>query len=108
MAFDDTQYRRERAKDPEYLEKRRRASREWKARHVAQIRAVIEAAKDQPCVDCGKQYHPCCMEFDHVRGTKRFGLSKAARTNRSLKEVYDEIAKCEIRCVMCHRMRHLA
>jgi hypothetical protein len=109
MPFDDTAYRRKRAaEDPTYVEKRRAASLAWKARHVAKIRAIIEEAKNRPCVDCGKQYHPCCMEFDHVRGTKDFGIAKAARRGVSVAKVRAEIAKCEIRCVLCHRMKHLA
>src|SRR5688500_18631937 len=105
----NTEYhRRRREEDSDYHERRKEASKAWKARHIAYIRNIIATAKDRPCVDCGQQYHPCCMEFDHVRGEKKFGLAKSARTNRSIQEILDEIAKCEIRCVICHRLRHLA
>lgn len=108
MPFDDTAYRRKRREqDPKYAAKRRATSLAWKRRHIARCTALIAAAKDKPCVDCGKQYHPCCMEFDHVRSTKKFSLSKAARGGFSVAAIVDEIAKCEIRCVLCHRLRHL-
>lgn len=109
MGSSNTEYvRKRRERDPQYHERRKAASRAWKKRHVEKINALVAEAKNKPCVDCGQQYHPCCMEFDHVRGIKKFGLSKAARSNRSIKDVLEEIAKCDIRCVICHRLRHLA
>ncbi len=44
------------------------------------------------------------MDFDHVRGQKSFGLSKAYRIatpNRTL----EEIQKCDLVCANCHRRR---
>jgi hypothetical protein len=103
----DSEYRkRRREADPEYHEKRKEASRAWKARHVKRINAIVREAKNKPCVDCGHQFPPVAMDFDHVRGDKKFSLAKAARRNRTIQEVLDEIAKCEIRCAVCHRIRH--
>ena len=94
--------------DPDYAARKRAASRKQSALHVRKIKKLIAEHKNCPCVDCGQQYEPFNMEFDHVRGEKKFGLGQAARTNRSVKQVLDEIAKCDVRCVLCHRRRHLA
>jgi len=42
------------------------------------------------------------MEFDHVRGKKLFNLSKPPY---NLKRVAAEIAKCDLVCANCHRLR---
>lgn len=65
------------------------------------IRLIVEAAKSKPCADCGKFYHFCIMDFDHVRGTKKREVSKM----NSTKSVIAEIAKCDVVCSNCHRLR---
>ena len=67
------------------------------------IRQVVHAAKDVPCMDCGVRYPLCATDFDHVRGKKLFGLNDA--TSHSLQKVKDEIAKCDVVCANCHRIR---
>jgi hypothetical protein len=101
-------HQRRHESDPEYRARRRAASLAWKRRHVAAINALITAAKATACTDCGVQYPAAAMDLDHVRGEKKFGLAKAARSNRSLDEVRAEIAKCDVRCAVCHRLRHAA
>jgi hypothetical protein len=44
------------------------------------------------------------MDFDHVRGQKVDGISVMMNT-RSLAAVQEEMAKCEIVCANCHRIR---
>jgi hypothetical protein len=63
--------------------------------------------KAAPCVDCGVELPPEVMEADHVRG-KSFPLTATAiaRERRTVEEVAAELAKCELRCPNCHRMRH--
>lgn len=67
-------------------------------------RAMVLAAKDRPCMDCGIQYASHVMQFDHVRGVKAFGLNSAWRA-KSFDSVVSEIAKCEIVCANCHSDR---
>ena len=46
------------------------------------------------------------MEFDHRPGTKKkFGVCQITWHGRSLKSVQEEIDKCDVVCVMCHRLR---
>jgi hypothetical protein len=66
-------------------------------------RKIIDKIKMQPCADCKIQYPPCVMDFDHISGVKAFNISKV--TTYSLERVLEEIAKCEIVCSNCHRLR---
>lgn len=77
-----------------------------KNRHTAytrQRKQKIDDLKDQPCHDCGNRYPPECMDFDHVRGDKLFGVS--TRRNDSWKRILAEMAKCDLVCANCHRIR---
>ena len=56
-----------------------------------------------PCVDCGLS-DVRCLEFDHINGDKSFSLSDC-RSHSQVK-IEAEIAKCEVRCANCHRIRH--
>lgn len=78
---------------------------------VRRIRQMILSYRDVPCVDCGIELPPECMEFDHVRGEKSFTVSawqkQKLREGLSYEElVRREIAKCDVRCPTCHRVRH--
>jgi hypothetical protein len=73
-------------------------------RHVRN-RAIIEQAKSVPCADCGRQFVVQAMHMDHVRGEKAFQLS--AVPDCSVERLLAEIAKCEVRCAICHVVRHL-
>lgn len=66
-----------------------------------QLYAIKEAS---PCVDCNKQYPHYVMEFDHIRGDKKFGISKKGASFGS-KAFKEEIAKCELVCSNCHAER---
>ena len=66
-------------------------------------RAWLDGLKSGPCVDCGNFYHPCVMDFDHVRGDKFRNL--AAMSGFPETVILDEIAKCDLVCANCHRMR---
>ena len=57
-----------------------------------------------PCVDCGINYPYYVMDFDHVRGIKHANVMELVST-LSKKRIDQEIAKCEIVCSNCHRIR---
>lgn len=63
----------------------------------------INTFKNKPCHDCGKQYPTVLMDFDHVpeRGVK---LNKIGNLT-SRERIIEEIAKCDIVCPTCHRIR---
>ena len=59
-----------------------------------------------PCADCGEQYDPICMDFDHLPGhTKSFGINKACSRGYSIVKLQEEIKKCEVVCAGCHIIR---
>lgn len=64
----------------------------------------IRQAKDKPCTDCHVKYPYYVMDFDHRPGEdKLFGLDRYALFN--LEKVLEEIAKCDVVCANCHRIR---
>jgi hypothetical protein len=71
-------------------------------------RALIEKTKKQPCMDCGHRFPAVCMDFDHVRGpAKKYTISSAYRCI-SMDRLKEEIAKCDVVCSNCHRIRTAA
>jgi len=65
---------------------------------------LINEAKDKPCMDCGIKYPSYVMDFDHRdRNSKIASISdmKYFSTNRLIAE----IAKCDVVCSNCHRIR---
>ena len=62
---------------------------------------LIAALKDTPCVDCGRTFHYCQMDFDHVRGVKIGNVSGMT----SKKAILAESLKCDVVCANCHRER---
>lgn len=79
--------------------------REFQRARRAEASKIITAAKDVPCVDCGVKYPTAAMDFDHVRGEKKFNIGTRNGVS-SLDSLRAEIAKCDVRCAVCHRLRH--
>lgn len=84
-------------------EKRREQTRERNQGRVTENREVLNGLKSVPCKDCGQTYPPYVMDFDHVHGEKRFGISDAIMLN--LEDLLVEIEKCDVVCANCHRER---
>jgi hypothetical protein len=53
------------------------------------------------CLDCGTT-DTRVLEFDHVRGEKLFNIGGIRKGMKALEE---EIAKCDVVCANCHRIR---
>ena len=66
---------------------------------------LLDELRSQPCSDCGQRFAPCAMDFDHrTPATKDQAVTRMvgrAGTARILAEV----AKCDIVCANCHRLR---
>lgn len=58
----------------------------------------------RPCVDCGKA-DIRILEFDHVRGKKIGNISRMLGEGCSWSTIEAEIAKCDVKCANCHRIR---
>lgn len=66
--------------------------------------AFIRRRKEAPCMDCGLCFPPCCMDFDH-----KPEFEKVARlgsmSSWQIDKVMAELAKCDLVCANCHRIR---
>lgn len=63
--------------------------------------AIYNYLLTHPCVDCGIA-DPMVLTFDHVRGKKLWNISDVAKRSFGLEKIFEEIAKCEVRCFNCH------
>lgn len=68
------------------------------------LRKMVDEYKSVPCMDCGIQYPPHVMDFDH-RENKFDDVARLVINNVSVKRILDEIAKCDVVCSNCHRVR---
>lgn len=77
---------------------------EQQKRNLHRNNKVKFHALARPCVDCNLLWHPFVMSFDHVdRNLKKGDVSDMMIKSP---EVFDqEMAKCEVVCYNCHRIR---
>lgn len=73
-----------------------------KRRHAAYA-LVSGTLVGSSCADCGTR-NPEVFEFDHV-GKKVANVSKLAFASYSTRRIAQEIERCEVVCVNCHRRR---
>ena len=91
-------YAAHREEEIERVTRRQRATLAW----LRDLRRV-------PCLDCGGDFPPHVMDFDHRDpSTKSFPIAsgKVLLKSRALLEL--EIAKCDVVCANCHRIRTAA
>jgi len=73
-------------------------------KYRAANKTLLNRLKSAPCSDCAGSFPPVCMDFDHRPETKKIkavSLLMSCRTER----VLAEIAKCDLVCANCHRIR---
>jgi hypothetical protein len=92
------------------------AARRFRMAHPERVREttrrVYAARRDQinqiklelGCVDCGFKGHPAALDFDHLPGTVK-SHNVGNLTTASWAVLKAEIAKCEVVCSNCHRIR---
>ena len=66
------------------------------------IRAIQALKLAIGCEDCGYRDHAEALDFDHVYGEKKFGITTGWK--RKWSDLEEEILKCQIRCANCHRV----
>lgn len=70
-----------------------------------ELRQKLIAERGNICLDCKVSFPACCYDFHHRDPKeKEFEFSKAR--NRSEIQIRTEIAKCDLLCANCHRIRH--
>jgi hypothetical protein len=57
-----------------------------------------------PCVDCGRT-DPIVLQFDHRDGSTKVSTIGAMLSRASWATLLNEVAKCDVRCANCHRLR---
>lgn len=95
---------RQRAKHKHYVDniedyrRRRNAQRQEKRDFLNDIKAST------PCMDCHQSFSPYVMDFDHRDPSqKEYMPSQLPRHSWAILRA--EIAKCDIVCANCHRVR---
>lgn len=78
--------------------------RQMKERSLTLKKFIRQYLSEHPCVDCG-QSDPDLLEFDHVTGTKVAGIGRMIAGACRMERLLDEIDKCVVRCLYCHRKR---
>lgn len=63
-----------------------------------------DSLKTGPCTDCGNRFPPVCMDWDHLPGQVKV-RAVGMMLSYSREKVLAEIAKCELVCANCHRIR---
>jgi hypothetical protein len=73
-------------------------------RQRLRLKQILIEAKAKSCKDCGVQYPPYVMDFDHLDDSEK--LDDVSRLTRfTKKKLLTEIAKCDVVCSNCHRER---
>lgn len=81
---------------------------QWQARRrfVVVTQERINELKAQPCRDCGGTFPAVCMDFDHRDpSAKKFNISQWKAHGWDAFDIVEEIAKCDVVCSNCHRVR---
>ena len=69
-------------------------------------REWIWRLKLKPCTDCNQTFHPYVMDFDHLPEYSKIDpISVLMSRTHSDEEILSEIAKYELVCSNCHRIR---
>lgn len=88
-------------KKPEYIQRAKESNKKIRRK----ISNLIIKAKDKPCVDCGRELPHYCMDLDHLPGSIKIDNVSCLVKKCSVKIIETEIAKCEVVCAVCHRIR---
>lgn len=79
--------------------------RRYKAKNVKKLMAYLS---DKSCLRCGER-DPIVLEFDHIDPTTKVDtISNMICSTRSWTKIANEIAKCQILCANCHRIKTLS
>jgi len=93
-----------RANKARYLERNRKNKKRYRTRHRSR---KAEFVAGLACIDCGEA-NPVVLEFDHRDASIKVANVSRLMAARAWQRVEAEIAKCDVRCVNCHRRRTAA
>lgn len=81
------------------------ARRQKQRRRRQRFKQYRDEARSVPCADCGGVFPPVCMDFDHRPGTEKLFDVAAHGSVGGWDALKREIAKCDVVCACCHRLR---
>jgi hypothetical protein len=84
---------------------RREQLRVNQASFHARRRELSNRLKNRPCADCQGWFEPCQMDWDHRPGEDKQELVSRSILFAPTKTFLEEIAKCDLVCTNCHRLR---
>lgn len=61
--------------------------------------------KRSPCTDCGIEYDPVCMQWDHLPEYEKVASLGTLLSLHNKAKILEEIQKCELVCANCHCLR---
>ena len=82
--------------------------RESNMARIQPRRDLMDQVKaDRGCAECGLVMpdHPEVFDFDHAPGSDKLRHVADFATKGTIEELLAEIAKCEVVCANCHRIR---
>jgi len=87
-------------------EKYRKKDLETLSERKSQVLKFYYEAKNKPCMDCGIQFAPYVMQFDHRNPKdKQAGPATLAHRTTDLEKLKEELSKCDVVCANCHADR---
>lgn len=70
------------------------------------LKAWMLELKSKPCTDCNNCFPSCCMDFDHrPEHAKTYNVGSMFAHHYSKEIIEVALAKCEVVCANCHRIR---
>lgn len=83
--------------------------REGRSARQRKLLAYIQAVKlERGCTDCGYREHAAALEFDHLPGFIKEHRLATMAAGLTMAKIEAEMAKCEVVCANCHRVRTAA
>lgn len=93
----------------EHYKRNRQKYLERNKKHQKKLLKLVNELKSVPCAICGKSFPPAAMDFDHRDpATKICNINELVSKRGSTKKLLEEIAKCDVLCACCHRIRHFS
>lgn len=91
-----------------YRKRRYQAEGRWRdeGQKARDLKAWMVEIKSGPCADCCGLFQTCCMDFDHRDGEqKKHNVGSMFAHHYSRELIESEVAKCDLVCANCHRVR---
>jgi hypothetical protein len=106
MAYKDPNDPRARESRRKHYYKNKQQYYDRNQKKIAQLRQyVLDIKNSSSCADCDNSFpdEPWLLEFDHVKD--KSNTVQYFVQNGSIRLLKEEIEKCDLVCVLCHRRR---